>query len=158
MSGTGETSRLQRALERLCGVALGVWVGAMLAIAFVAAPLVFGAVPDHIATKDDAARVIGPAFARIDWLGIGFCLVGLLVLARRRAGPGIRWRALLLGLLLVSAGTSALYLSPAITARTEPLQAYHRAATTLWMFDLVAGAFLMWRGFVPRGARATGPA
>jgi len=154
MSGTQKTGRLRWGLERLGSVLLGSWIGAMLAVAFVAAPLVFGAVPEHLPTKEAAARVIGPAFARIDLLGVAACLVCLTALLRRPAAAARRWRLGLLCLFLVSTATDALYLAPAITARTEPLGLYHGTATSLWMFNLIAGGFLMWRGLVPAPRQA----
>lgn len=144
-----QPSRLAWHLERLGTVLLGLWVGAMLAIAFLAAPLVFGAVPEWIETKDAAARVIGPAFGRIDGFGALACIVSLLVVLPRRGASGARWRLVVLTLLLISALVDATWLAPAITARTEPLHVYHRAATTLWMFDLIAGTFLLYRGLLP---------
>ncbi len=45
---------------RIVETVFAVWIGAMIAIAFVAAPLVFRGVPEYIATKDLAGRVIGP--------------------------------------------------------------------------------------------------
>lgn len=150
MSESPQNGAGPRPLERLAGLLLGAWIGAMLAIAFLAAPLVFGAVPELIATKDAAARVVGPAFGRVDVFGAFACVVALLAVLRRGRVRSARWRSLLLGLLLTSAVIDAAWLAPAITARTEPLGVYHGAATTLWMFDMLAGTFLLGCGLAPR--------
>ena len=47
--------RARPVLAALAPTLLGLWTGAVLTVAFLGAPLVFGAVPEHIATKDAAA-------------------------------------------------------------------------------------------------------
>jgi hypothetical protein len=128
---------------------LGLWIGAVAAIAFVAAPLVFGAVPAHVPTKDAAARVIGPAFARVDLFGLlagGLVLLHLLLDAPR---PGRLWRLALVALMLAAAATDASLLAPAIEARRAPLGAWHAGAVGAWMLILVAGAVLLALGPAP---------
>ena len=151
-------SRTDRLLGALARVGLGLWIGALGAIAFVAAPLVFGAVPTHVASKEAAARVIGPAFARVDVFGL---LVGALVLThllRRRRARGARWRLGLVAGMMAAAAVDAFVLAPAITARQEPLGTYHGAAVVLWMLVLAAGTALMGAGITPGLRNLTHPA
>lgn len=77
----------------------------MLAQAFLAAPLVFGAVPGTIETKDAAARVIGPAFGRIDVFGIVAATAYLVT--RWRAPARFGWRTWVGLVLLVGAALDA---------------------------------------------------
>jgi hypothetical protein len=126
---------------RVAETLFAIWIGAMIAIAFVAAPLVFRAVPEYIATKDLAGRVIGPAFGRIDLLGAVACTGVLLVLLKRRSPS--RWRRGAIGLLLVGSLVDGLWIAPQITARAEPLRVYHGAATGIWMTAILLGLFLL---------------
>lgn len=136
---------------RFAHALLGIWIGAMIAQAFIAAPLAFGAVPERIATKSDAGQVIGPGFGRIDMLG----MVALAVLIAVYAARGIvrSWRGGLALLLLVGAAVDAFLIAPAILARTEPLATYHGAATTIWMVGMIGGLVLL---LVPRPAPKSG--
>ena len=126
-----------RAVETL----FAVWIGAMIAIAFVAAPLVFRGVPEYITTKDLAGRVIGPAFGRIDFLGVVACVGVLTVLLKQR--PASRWRRGVIGLLLIGSLADGLWIAPQITARAEPLRVYHGVATGIWMTAILLGLFLL---------------
>ena len=75
-------------LGAVARVVFSVWIGAVAAIAFVSAPLIFGAVPDVIPTKDLAAQVAGPAFSRVDIFGIAAALI---TLGAVRLRGGSRW-------------------------------------------------------------------
>lgn len=130
--------------ERLSWLLLAVWVGAMVGIAFVAAPLVFGSVPEFIATKDEAARVIGPAFGRVDMLGFLATLAVIFVNLTRREPS--RWRTWLGALLFVGVCVDLFFLVPKITARAEPLGVYHGTATSIWMLAMCGGLVLLLRG------------
>ena len=141
--------RLRPLLAALAPAAVALWIGAVVAIAFVAAPLVFAGVPEYIASKDAAGRVIGPAFGRVDTGGIVAGLLGLLHLALLPRGPGLLWRRLLLGAMVLAAAVDLVWIAPAITARTEPLRTYHAIATGIWMLILLGGLTLMLRGLTP---------
>ncbi|MDJ0974781.1 MAG: DUF4149 domain-containing protein [Planctomycetota bacterium] len=142
-------------LDGTARIAFGLWIGAVAGVAFVAAPLVFGAVPEHIATKDSAARVIGPAFARVDIFGLVACaLTGIALLLRREDGAA-RWRLLLIAVVAICAAVDAFFLAPKITAREEPLRIYHGLATTAWMLILLFGALLLAVGLLPRPSEAS---
>lgn len=151
---------LDRWLGALARVGLGLWIGAVVGIAFVAAPLVFGAVPEHLVDKDSAARVIGPAFARVDVLGLVAGAIALLHVLRQPRSRSRRVRGFVLGGMMAAAAVNAWILAPAITARTEPLGTYHLAATILWMGILLGGSgLLMWEP-TPRlceNAQSAGP-
>lgn len=136
-------------------IAFTLWIGAIAGVAFVAAPLVFDAVPAHIATKDAAARVIGPAFARVDLLGLAASLLTALALLSRRRDPRARWRLIVVGALAVLAAADAFVLSPKITNRAEPLRLYHGLATTAWMLILLGGLLLVAVGLLPRPSEAS---
>ena len=143
------TARVARALTTAL---LAVWVGAMIGIAFVGAPLVFGAVPEHIATKEAAARVIGPAFGRVDAL----CVVATLALiyVNSLGTRSSRWRTWLATLLFVGVCVDVVYLVPKITARVEPRGIYHGAATSIWMAAILGGLVLLLLGPTrPSGSR-----
>ena len=128
-------------LWRLAHVAVGVWVGMMIAQAFIGAPLVFGAVPEHIASKDQAGRVIGPGFGRIDVVGLVALTMLLAVYATR--GLGRTWRAGLAAVLLAAVAVDAFHIAPQIVARAEGLQTYHRIATGIWMAGILGGLLLL---------------
>ena len=130
-----------RLFARLVHALLAVWLGAMLAQAFLAAPLVFGAVPETIATKDAAGRVIGPAFGRIDLLGI--LAAGAYLAWLARAGAARSWRGGVGISLLIAAAIDAFLVAPAIVERAEPLQTWHRGATGLWMAAMVGTLLLL---------------
>lgn len=139
-------TRVQGLTDALARVTLAVWIGAVAGVAFVAAPLIFAAVPDLIVDKDTAARVVGPAFARVDILGLVACALCVLTLLASPGGPGRRWRLWLLGALALLAALNAFWFAPAITARTEPVQTWHRCAVFDWMAILLGGSFLIIRG------------
>jgi len=128
-------------LSRLAHTLLGLWIGAMIAQAFIAAPLVFGSVPAHLATKDAAARVIGPGFGRIDSLGLLALIVLLGVYLAH--GQGRRWRAWVAVVLLLGAAADCFFVAPMITTRSEPQAVYHGVAVTLWMVAILAGLVLL---------------
>jgi len=130
-------------------VALALWVGAVAAIAFVAAPLVFASVPAYLPSKDVAGRVIGPAFGRVDTAGVVAGLLGLLHLFLLPRARGLAWRRLLLGAMVLAAVLDMLWIAPAITARTEPLRTWHAVATGLWMLILGGGLVLLACGLSP---------
>lgn len=126
---------------RVVHTLLGLWVGMMIAQAFVTAPLVFGAVPEHIATKAAAGRITGRGFLIIDIVGIVTLSAVLIVYLAR----GLRrsWRAWLAAPLLLAALVEGLVIAPAIMARTEPLATYHRIATVLWAVAMLGGLLLL---------------
>jgi hypothetical protein len=145
------TTRVARALTTAL---LAVWVGAMIGIAFIAAPLVFGSVPEYVATKDAAASVIGPAFGRVDALGL---VATLAILGMNLAQRGSsRWRTWLAALLFVGVCVDFFFLVPKIVARAQPLGTYHGCATTIWMIAILGGLLLLLVGHTPRVLPTTG--
>ena len=140
---------LRRLLSVLAPLGIALWTGAVLTIAFLAAPLVFQAVPALIPTKDMAGRVIGPAFGHVDTGGIAAGILGLLYLGLLQPTPGLLWRRVLLTAMLVAAVIDVIWIAPAITARQEPLATWHAASVGLWMLILLGGLGLMIRGLKP---------
>ena len=147
--------RSHELLDGTARIAFALWIGAVAGVAFVAAPLVFGAVPEHIATKDAAARVIGPAFAHVDQFGLAACVLTAIALLLRREDGSARWRLIVIGGLAICAAVDAFMLAPKITAREEPLRIYHGLATTAWMLILLFGALLLAVGLFPRPSEAS---
>lgn len=140
---------LRRLLAFLAPLGIALWTGAVLTIAFLAAPLVFQAVPALIPTKDMAGRVIGPAFGHVDTFGIGAAVLGLIYMRLLPATRGLGWRRVLLTAMLAAAIADRLWIAPAITARAEPLATYHATSVGLWMLILLGGLALMILGLKP---------
>ena len=128
-------------------VFLALWIGAVAAIAFVSAPLVFGAVPEIIASKDLAAQITGPGFFRVDLFGI---VAALVCYAAIRVRGGSPWRSILVCVMGVSAAVDAFVLVPKIEARAEPLGTWHAIAVGLWMTILIGGIVLLAFGVAPQ--------
>lgn len=128
-----------RLLPRLAHVLFSFWIGAMAVVAFVVAPGVFRGLRDRL-TDGESNRVAGdlmaPIFSAVDLFGI-FAAVLFAVAAFRE-----RMRA---GAALVLAGLAAanhLVLAPAIAARAEGFESYHKASEVLWGVMLLAGIVL----------------
>jgi hypothetical protein len=107
----------RKVLATLAVVALGVWVGGMLALGAIAAPVVFGMVPAP--TSADAMTVV---FRRFDKLAVGCVVVALAVeaaLAARKDRPMTRVdfvRGALAMLAAACAIGTAAFVSPRIEA------------------------------------------
>jgi len=94
---------MSRLAEALYSIAVAVWVGGMLAIGYIAAPILFS----QIADRGFAGNVAGAMFSVIAWIGIG-CGAWILLFLLGRKGwraikAGVFWIAALM-LLLVIAG------------------------------------------------------
>lgn len=133
-------------------VFLALWVGAVAAIAFVSAPLVFDAVPEVIASKELAGRITGPGFFRVDVFGI---VASLVAFAGVRAAGGSFWRSITLCLMGVCAAVDAFVIVPQIESRAEPVGTWHALAVGLWTTILVGGIVLLAFDVDPR-RRETG--
>ncbi len=147
-------SFLRRFLAVLAPAAIALWTGAVLTIAFLAAPLVFQAVPDLVPSKDIAGRIIGPAFGHVDTGGIAAAILGLLYMGLQPRSRGLLWRRVLLTSMLAAAIADVVYIAPAITARQEPLGTYHAVSVGLWMLILLGGLTLMACGLAPDGEKS----
>ena len=112
----------------VCHLALALWVGSVACVAALVAPAAFRAVG-----VADAARVLGPVFSGVDYLGI-VTATGLVLLGPRG------WRRNLAALMGVCAATSVLYLAPRVDGRN----AYHYAAEGAWTVILIGGIVLLY--------------
>jgi hypothetical protein len=90
--------------EALQSVAVTLWVGAMWAVGFIVAPLLFSRLPERVL----AGLVAGKLFDIVAWIGLG-CAAYLLVFRMARSGAaclkqGFFWVTLAM-LALILAGT-----------------------------------------------------
>jgi hypothetical protein len=110
-------------------LAMGLWAGAVAAVAFAVAPRVFGFLDD----KARAGELMGPIFRKVDLFGIGAAVLFAIV-ARRS-----RWRLAVAVLLAVAAAANAFVLGPRIPGGSRTL---HHVAEGLWVLILVWSAVL----------------
>ncbi|MFI5403094.1 MAG: DUF4149 domain-containing protein [Planctomycetota bacterium] len=111
-------------LQSLARLAMGLWAGAVMAVAFAVAPRVFG----FLADNPRAGELMGPIFRKVDLFGIGAALLFALV-ARRS-----RWRFVIALLLAAAAAANAFVLAPRIPGGSPTL---HRLSEVLWGLILV---------------------
>lgn len=76
---------MRRLADALCGIAIALWVGGLLAIGYLAAPVLFAELTDRML----AGRLAGVMFHWIAWIGFG-CAAYLIGYMVWRQG----WRAL----------------------------------------------------------------
>ena len=112
----------------VCHIALALWIGSVACVAALVAPAAFRALD-----VTDAARVLGPVFSGVDYLGI-VTATGLVLLGPRG------WRRNVVALMGVGAAVSVFYLAPRVDGRN----AYHYAAEGVWGFILIAGVVLLY--------------
>jgi hypothetical protein len=135
-------------------VALSLWVGTMVGVAFLVAPAAFGALEREV-----AGRLMGGVFPRYYAVGLGLGLVaavGALAVASR-AGSWTAWAALIsVTLMLFLTAYAAVVLLPEIRAlaaggvQSDRLMHLHRMAMlangAVFLAGLVAIALTMARG------------
>jgi hypothetical protein len=109
---------MRNLLPALARLAVGLWAGAVLAVAFVVAPRVFAFLND----RPRAGELMGPIFRRVDLFGIAAAI--LFAVAAR----GSRWRFALACLLGAVAAANAFVLGPAIAGGKSELHGVARAA------------------------------
>lgn len=126
----GEPMKLLLALARL---AMGLWAGAVAAVAFAVAPRVFR----FLADPPRAGELMAPVFRRIDLFGIGAAV--LFAVAAR----GSRWRLALACLLGAAAAANAFVLGPRIAGGDRTL---HGLSEGLWGGILVGSCVLALAG------------
>lgn len=119
-----------RALARLL---VGLWTGAVAAVAFLVAPRAFRFLDDNRRAGDLLVWI----FRRVDLFGIAAGAVA--VVAWRRS----RWRAAIAVAMTWAAACNAFFLGPRIAARAEPFAFYHRASEGLWGAILLGGVALL---------------
>lgn len=123
--------------DALQSVAVTLWVGAMWAIGFIVAPLLFSRLPDRAL----AGLLAGKLFAIVAWIGIG-CAVYLLAYRAARSGPaslkqGFFWVTFAM-LVLVAAGAFG------VQAIMEGLRA--QALPKEVMESVLRDRFMTWHG------------
>ena len=128
--------KVDRVLQPLARLAMGAWVGAVGAIAFVVAPRVFRFLDD----APRAGDLMAPVFRRIDLFGVA--AAALFAVAARRS----RWRAGLALLLGALAAANAFFLNPRIAARDARMELYHRLSEGAWGVVLLGGLVLALAG------------
>ena len=116
-------------LLALARFAMGVWSGAVAAVAFAVAPRVFGFLVD----RQQAGELMGPIFRKIDLFGIGAAV--LFAVAARAS----RWRFALACLLGFAAAANAFLIGPRIAGGDRTL---HGLSEGLWGGILVGSAVL----------------
>jgi hypothetical protein len=115
--------RFAAAFARL---AMGLWAGAVSAVAFAVAPRVFSFFGED---KARAGELMAPIFRKVDFFGLGVALFFALV-ARKS-----RWRLAIALLLAAAAAANAFILGPRIPGGGKTL---HHVAEALW------GLILFW--------------
>lgn len=93
---------MSRVAEHLYGVFITLWVGALWAIGYLAAPTLFRVLDDRAL----AGRIAGEMFTYVAWLGIASAAYLLVFLALRKNGgafkSGVFWLVLMMLLLTVA--------------------------------------------------------
>lgn len=143
---------LERIATGVAVVALGVWVGGMIALGACAAPLVFGMVPAPL-----SGDTMGAVFRRFDAIAIGCAMVALAaealrIVARRDASTAadrVRGGAVLVagacavtGGIAISPRIVALHAAGAIRGLGEDgvaLERLHRIAESLGKIEVAVG-------------------
>jgi len=123
-------------LLALARLAMGLWAGAVAAVAFAVAPRVFG----FLADRPRAGELMAPIFRRIDLFGIGAAVLFAIV------AKGSRWRFALACLLGFAAAANAFLIAPRIAGGDRTL---HGLSEGLWGGILVGSTVLALVG--PRG-------
>jgi len=131
---------MKNALPALARLAVGVWTGAVAAVAFAVAPRVFGFLED----PERAGELMAPIFRKVDIFGI--VAAALFAVAARRS----RWRFVLALALGALAAANAFVLSPLISERGDNLKLYHGMSEAFWGVILVGSAVLAFVGLARR--------
>ncbi len=113
----------------LARLAMGLWAGAVAAVAFVVAPRVFG----FLADPPRAGELMVSIFRKIDLFGI--CVSALYAIVAAKS----RWRLAVAVLLGAAAASNAFLLAPKIAAGDRTL---HGLSEGLWGLILVWGVVL----------------
>ena len=143
-------------------LALTAWVGALWAIGYIAAPLLFASLPDRAA----AGSLAGSMFSVVGWLGLG-CGSYLLLFTLARLGAAAMKRLIfwLLVLMLILAAAQLFGLQPLIAqlrsesvprelaeaATKSRFATWHGVASVLYLVQSVIGMFAVLSA--PRGLR-----
>ncbi len=124
---------MQRLILALARLAMGLWAGAVAAVAFAVVPRVFG----FLADPPRAGELMAPVFRKIDLFGIA-ASVFFAITARKS-----RWRFALACLLGLAAAANAFVLGPRIAGGDRAL---HGLSEGLWGAILVGSVVLALAG------------
>ncbi len=124
---------MQSLLFALARLAMGLWAGAVAAVAFAVAPRVFR----FLADPPRAGELMAPIFRKIDLFGIGAAILFAIV-ARKS-----RWRFAVACLLGAAAAANAFVLAPRIAGGDRLL---HGFSEGLWGVILVGSVVLALAG------------
>ncbi|MDO6386850.1 DUF4149 domain-containing protein [Uliginosibacterium sp. 31-12] len=144
---------MSRLAESLFALAITLWVGALWAIGYISAPVLFASVAD----TGFAGSLAGKQFAIVAWLGIGcglYLIAYLLFREGLKAFKGVLLWLILLMLLLTLAGhfgvtpvVEKLRLDPAREVVESVVRSrfatWHGIASLLWMIQSVLGVALV---------------
>jgi len=156
---------VRRLFDSLFHIAVAVWVGGLLAIGYIAAPVLFRHQPDRVL----AGELAGAMFAIMAWLGIALAiyLLGYLLLRHGRAACG-QWPFRLVLLMLVLTLGGYFGVQPQIVAIKQDVAraagqadvlaglqarfaAWHGLASTLYLVQTLCGLALA--ALAPRTTR-----
>lgn len=141
-------------LQGLENITLAIWVGCMIGVGYIAAPVLFSTLDD----RQMAGMLAGKMFHIVTIIGL-ICGGVLLVLRYRETSVGIfsQWRGWLLILMLVCVATSMFVLQPMIAdvkamGLTEGSDAakkfgmLHGISSLVYMVSVVCGCVLIFMG------------
>ncbi|MBK9218278.1 MAG: DUF4149 domain-containing protein [Uliginosibacterium sp.] len=145
---------MSRVADYLFALALTLWVGALWAIGYISAPVLFSALGDH----GLAGALAGKQFAIVAWLGIGCAAYALIYLLAKDSTAVLKtavfWLIILM-LLLVLAGhfgvgpildqlkLEALPREVMESVFRDRFVAWHGIASVLYLVQSVLGAVLV---------------
>ncbi len=145
--------------QRLFILIAGVWVGSILAVGYLVAPVIFSTLTD----RQVAGMVAGSVFKTEAYLSILIC-IALMVLANLLVTRGLNQyrviRLLLLGMLVCSAAASFILIPWLDTLRDQALlegmpvmlspsadlfRTLHGVSSVLFLIQSALGIYLVWR-------------
>ncbi len=153
---------MRRFADASCTLALTLWVGALWAIGYIAAPVLFSSLDDRVL----AGMLAGKLFSVVGWLGLG-CGAWLLLVTLARQGAAAMKRLFfwLLVLMLLLAAAQLFGLQPLIAqlrsqsvprelaeaATRSRFATWHGVASVLYLVQSVIGALAVLSA--PRGGK-----
>lgn len=132
---------MRRLFDSLFHIAVAAWVGGLLAIGYIAAPVLFRQQPDRVL----AGELAGAMFTVVAWLGIACAIYLLAYLLLRHGRSAVRqwpFRLVLLMLALTLAGHFGV--QPQIVAIKQEVA---RAAGQVEVLSGLQARFAAWHGF-----------
>ena len=148
---------MSRLADYLYAIAITLWVGALWAIGYMAAPVLFM----YVADRSFAGDLAGKLFAIVSWLGMG-CAGYLLVYLFFREGARafkllVLWLVVLMLLLTLAGHFGVAPIIEQLRAETardvvesvvrSRFQTWHGIASVLWLIQSVLGVALVTQVF-----------